>query len=188
MNPIFTAAAEIQQFCGGRGWRSCIIGGVALQRWGEPRQTLDADLTLVTAFGDEGRYIDALLGAFEPRLPDARDFALKHRVLLLTAANAVPLDVALGGLPFEERSVDRSTVFDVGEGVQLRICSAEDLIIHKVFAGRGQDWVDVRGILVRQTGKLDLGLVREELRPLLDLKGTPEVLERFEDLVREASD
>ena len=29
------------------------MGGVALQRWGEPRLTQDVDLTLLTGFGDE---------------------------------------------------------------------------------------------------------------------------------------
>ncbi len=27
---LFDAALEIQEFCAGRGWRSCFIGGVAL--------------------------------------------------------------------------------------------------------------------------------------------------------------
>ena len=51
MNPIFAAAREIQDFCRGRGWRSCVIGGLAVQRWGEPRLTRDVDVTLLTGFG-----------------------------------------------------------------------------------------------------------------------------------------
>ena len=61
MNPIFAAAHELQEFCTGAGWRFCFIGGIAVQRWGEPRFTQDADLTLLTDFGDEERYIDQLL-------------------------------------------------------------------------------------------------------------------------------
>ena len=53
MNPIFAAAREIQDFCRGRGWRSCVIGGLAVQRWGEPRLTRDVDVTLLTGFGSE---------------------------------------------------------------------------------------------------------------------------------------
>lgn len=50
---VLAAAGEVQSYCRGRGWRFCFIGGVALQRWGEPRLTQDVDLTLLTGFGDE---------------------------------------------------------------------------------------------------------------------------------------
>jgi len=46
VNPLFNAAADIQAFCSARHWRCAIIGGLAVQRWGEPRQTRDIDLTL----------------------------------------------------------------------------------------------------------------------------------------------
>ena len=36
-------------------------GGLAVQRWGEPRLTRDADLTLLTGFGKEARFASALL-------------------------------------------------------------------------------------------------------------------------------
>ncbi len=37
---VLAAAGEIQAFCQKQGWRFCFIGGVAVQRWGEPRLTL----------------------------------------------------------------------------------------------------------------------------------------------------
>ena len=99
MNAIFEAALEIQDFCRSRLWRSCVIGGLAVQRWGEPRLTRDVDLTLLTGFGKEAVFVDALLVSFRSRLPDARDFALRNRVLLLASSGGVPLDV---GLVFRE--------------------------------------------------------------------------------------
>jgi hypothetical protein len=48
MNLVFKAAKELQDFCDAQGWRSCIIGGVAVQRWGQARVTKDVDLNLVT--------------------------------------------------------------------------------------------------------------------------------------------
>lgn len=39
MRDLFRLADEIQSFCRDRGWRFCFIGGIALQRWGEPRLT-----------------------------------------------------------------------------------------------------------------------------------------------------
>ncbi len=88
MNPIFGAALELQTFCTEQGWRFCFIGAVAVQRWGEQRLTLDVDLTLLTGFGDEARFVDRLLETFSGRRADARDFALRHRVLLTFEAEA----------------------------------------------------------------------------------------------------
>ena len=51
MNALVAAAADIEHFCRGHKWRSCIIGGLAVQRWGDPRQTRDVDLTVVTGLG-----------------------------------------------------------------------------------------------------------------------------------------
>lgn len=45
MNPLFAAALELQRFFAARQWRFCFIGGLAVQRWGEPRLTLDVDCT-----------------------------------------------------------------------------------------------------------------------------------------------
>ena len=52
MTPVLVAAIEIQQFCQAREWQFCIIGGLAVLRWGEPRATQDVDITLLTGFGN----------------------------------------------------------------------------------------------------------------------------------------
>ena len=105
MNRIFSAALEIQKFCRQKKWRFCFIGAIAVQRWGEPRLTLGADLTIVTGFGSEESYTDPLLERFPSRIPEGRQFALKNRVLLLEGDGDIPIDVALGAMPFEERAV-----------------------------------------------------------------------------------
>ena len=180
MTEVIHAAAELQAVCQTQGWEFCFIGGLALQRWAEPRETVDADMTLLTGFGSEERFIQILLQQFEGRIPGAAQFALERRVLLLRSRKGVGLDVALGALPFEALAVQRSTFFDYPPKLALRTCSAEDLVVMKAFAGRGQDWVDVERIIVRQTGKLDWSYVRTQLRPLVELKGTPEVIEELE--------
>src|SRR5690349_15334238 len=57
MIDLFETARQLQAFCDGQAWRSCFIGGVAVQRWGEPRLTRDVDLTLLTGFGGEAPFI-----------------------------------------------------------------------------------------------------------------------------------
>lgn len=185
---MLRAATELQQLCETERWRFCFIGGVALQRWGEPRLTVDVDLTLVTGFGGEAPFVDRLLARFDPRIADARAFALENRVVLLRSASGVGLDVALGALPFEESAVARSSLFDFPYGIALRTCSAEDLIVMKAFAGRGQDWVDVERVLVRQGENLDWPYVRRQLEPLAQVKGDPEIMERLETMRASANE
>jgi hypothetical protein len=183
VNPIFAAAVELQDFCRSRNWRFCFIGAIAVQRWGEPRLTQDADLTLLTGFGHEEAFVDELLAGFAARRPDARSFALRYRVLLLEASNGVPLDVSLGAMPFEERAVERASEFNVDEAAALLTCSAEDLVVFKAFAGRDKDWLDIEGVLARQGSGFDEDLVWRELRPLLDLKQAPESAGRLRGLL-----
>jgi len=185
VNPIFSAAIDVEQFCDSQGWRFCFIGALAVIRWGEPRLTQDVDLTVLTGFGGEERYIDALLDRFHGRRDDARQFAVRYRVLLLDAG-AVPVDVALGAMPFEERAVSRATAWSLSDEHTIRTCCAEDLIVFKAFAGRDKDWLDVEGIVVRQGRQLDAGLILDELAPLLDLKGTTEDLQRVERVLTRA--
>jgi hypothetical protein len=103
-------------------------------------------------------------------------------VLLARTRDGVEVDIALGALPFEERTINRASVWEVRRNVVLTTCSAEDLVVHKVFAGRGVDWGDVERVLIRQHGKLDWKLIRSELKPLLDLKCEPEALDKLEEL------
>ncbi len=182
-NPIIQAAAELQGFCDAAGWRFCFIGGIAVQRWGEPRLTQDADLTIITGFGGEHAFIDALLDGFDGRRSDARDFALRNRVVLLATSTGVPVDISLGAMPFEERAVARATDFAIAPEVVIHTCSAEDLVVMKAFAGRDRDWLDIRGIVERQAGKLDRELIFAELDPLLDLKEDPESSPRLRALL-----
>ena len=186
MNPIFGAALEVQELCRGKGWRFCFIGGLAVQRWGEPRLTVDVDLTLVTGFGGEEAYVDELLAHFPGRLTDARAFALRHRVVLIQNDAAIPIDVSLGAMPFEERTVERASDWPIQEGCALFTCTAEDLIVHKTFAGREKDWLDVEGVAVRRAGALNEGLIWRELDPLLELKGSRSAAERLRKLLESA--
>ncbi len=180
MNEVIRAASELQAVCQSQGWRFCFIGGLALQRWGEPRETVGADLTLLTGFGGEEPFIQILLQHFEGRLPELAQFARDRRVLLLKSSTGVGLDVALAGLPYEELVIQRSSLFDYPLNVALWTCSAEDLVVLKAFAGRGQDWVDVERIIVRQSGKLDWDYIYAQLAPLAELKESPEILAQLE--------
>jgi hypothetical protein len=182
MPDLLDAAKEVDGYCRARGWRHCIIGGMALLRWGEQRMTKDVDLTLLTGFGHEERYLAALLTDFEPLVANPMEFGLRNRVLPVRTKAGFKADIALGGLPFEEQAVNRATDYAYAEGVSLRVCSAEDLVVMKAFAARPQDWIDVEGILIRQRGRLDWDYIHSHLLPLADLKEAPEIVTRLRTL------
>ncbi len=127
-----------------RRWKYCFIGGVAVQHWGQPRFTKDVDLTILTGFGVEEKFIDELLKHFPSRVPDARKFAVRSRVLLLTTPEKIDIDVSLGAFWFEQNAVQRARKITVFDGVRLRLCTAEDLIVYKAFANRPIDWMGYR--------------------------------------------
>lgn len=180
---LFERAAEMQAFCDVHRWRFCFIGGLAVQRWGEPRVTRDVNVTLLTGFGDERAFIDVLLQEYEPRRADAAEFALAYRVLLLRFSDGVGLDVALGGLSFEEEVVTRASPFEVLPGIVLRTCSAEDLVVLKAFAGRPIDWQDVRMVLARQgVEQLDWQYIIRNLSPLADAKEDSSIVPHLQSL------
>lgn len=182
MNGILDAAVEVDKICREQRLPYCIIGGIALQRWGEPRTTLDVDITVYTGFGNEQPVIERLLTVFRTRVPDAAEFALQSRVVLAQTELGVGVDVSLGALGFEQRTIERSSIWQIDSVRQLRTCCAEDLLVHKAFANRGQDWVDIAGIIIRQAN-LDRRLIREELTPLLEVAEDPTILDRLNTLL-----
>jgi hypothetical protein len=185
MNGLFEAALEVQGFLQERRWPFCLMGGLAVIRWGDPRTTRDVDVALLTGFGNEEEYVEALLERFQPRISDAARFALENRTLLVSAANGTPVDIVLSGIPFEEGAVRRATPFDFLPDCSLITCSAEDLVVFKAFANRERDWTDVEGVLSRQAGRLDWDYILEQLAPLAEIKAAPEIVERLEGLRRD---
>jgi hypothetical protein len=181
---IVKAALELQSLVRELDVPFCFIGGVAVQRWSEPRFTQDADATVLTRFVDDERVVDGLLARLVSRREDGREFALRARVLLVKATNGVNLDVARGALDFEERAISRASDWEIGTGQVIRTCSAEDLVVHKTFASRDIDWRDVDGVLMRHGRKLNVRQILDELRPLVELKEDATILPRLEALMR----
>jgi len=180
LGPVFDAAIAAQEVCNKIGLKFCVIGGVALQRWGEPRFTADVDLSVLVEPGGEDTVARELLARLEARVDSPLEFAQRTRVLLLKSTDDVGIDIVLAGLPFEARVIARSSLWTIGDDTVLRTCSAEDLLVMKCFAARDKDWADVTSILERLGPHLDLDLVREELQPLVTAKEEPEIFEQFE--------
>jgi hypothetical protein len=179
---LWKTAKELQKFLDDFEYPFCFIGGIAVQRWGEPRVTRDVDATLVVDFGDERPIIEDVFQRYQARVDDAVNFALQARVMLAADNGGNGIDISLGSMPYERRMVERSSKWGAPEIGKIRTCSAEDLVVLKTFASRPQDWIDVEKVIIRQGNKLDHDLIKTELQPLLDLKEEPESMDDLESL------
>lgn len=186
MSELLAAAKEICDWSDSQRFRACIIGGLAVQRWGEPRLTRDVDLTVMAEIGGEEPTVDACLARFSPRLQDARDFALQHRVVLVRSSNGVDLDLVLGASSFEGDGLARATLHEFAPGYVLRTRSAEDRIVHKSVAGRPLDVADIRGIVHRQRAVLDVAHIRHWLNIFTDIKDEPNLGRPFAEALSSA--
>jgi len=174
------ATWELHVFLTRLGVPYVIIGGLAVRQWGEPRFTQDVDVTAMFPLEDPLPLLQELAAHFAPRLPDAVDFARRQRVLLVRASNGVSLDISLGLPGYEEEVMARAVNWELESGKIVRLCSAEDLIIHKAVAGRPQDLRDIEGVIYRQGPALDAVIVRRWLSAFAEVLEQPELSERFE--------
>lgn len=186
-NDLYRIALEVQTFLAKHGLPNCLIGGVAVLRWGNPRQTVDFDLCVLTGWEGTDEAISLLCDRFPQRIADARAFAQQHRVLLLKHDTApVPFDISLGALPFEEDMIARATRFEFTPGIVLNTCSAEDLVVMKCFAGRPVDRMDIVGIVRRQGSELDAEYINSWLAELQQAVEGRELLKEFEMALADA--
>jgi len=68
--PLLAAARELLDYLETLGRPACLIGGMVVARWGEPRATRDVDATVLADFGDEAQLLAALLQKFPSRDPE----------------------------------------------------------------------------------------------------------------------
>jgi hypothetical protein len=105
---LISAAARLQASWKAIGFHFCFIGGLAVQHWGEPRQTNDVNATIWTQFGNERPVIRLLMEQLKGRIENADQFALVNRVLLVQEASGVDVDVSLAAFPYGRELIDRA--------------------------------------------------------------------------------
>ena len=104
MNARSMASWQAHTFFTDQGIPYAVIGGIAVQDWGEPRFTQDIDLTISAPLDDLTSFIGLILDNFSPRMEDALEFGRMNRVVLVKASNGYPLNISLG-LPGYEHEV-----------------------------------------------------------------------------------
>lgn len=166
-----TVVAYLEQ----QGYRYAIIGGIALSLWGVLRATYDVDLKVLVPDNDYPAIRSALLTAFpnqaRPELP-------ANSLIVAVTVGDVIVDFLLALPGYEEMIIERSIQVPLGDW-SAWVCTAEDLIIQKVVAGREKDWLDIEALLIEQDNELDMDYVHEWLVQFAEVLETPQLLQKY---------
>jgi hypothetical protein len=163
-----------------------IIGGTANLVWGEARATLDVDATVWVREDDIPNVVTAILARFQSLVPNPVEFVKQTRVLPLEDAQHARIDVIFGMLPFEEEAIQRAVTVSI-EGVGVRFCNAEDLILHKIISDRERDLADAAGIVRARLPLLDLAYLEPRIAAFARDLDRTEIQDRWESWKRAAS-
>lgn len=166
---VLEAAEQFVSFLESQDISYALIGGIAVQQWGEPRATRDVDVMVMVPEEQFEAFVMGAVEQFRARIPEPIDFAMQTRVLLLETDDGVPVDVSFGVPGYEAEVMRRKISVAFPSGRSMEVIGPEDLIIHKCLAGRARDLEDVERILIRQGQRLDLEYVREWLREFTSL-------------------
>lgn len=165
-----TLIATIAKDLKNAGLDYMIIGGQAVLLYGSPRMTKDIDITLGVDVGDLDIVVQAISTTLEIIPEDFRSFAVQTSVLpTKDKASGIRVDFIFSFTPYERQAIKRSQAVSLS-GTEVSFASAEDVVIHKVFAGRPRDLEDVKSILLRNPD-LDSAYIRKWLR---EFEASPE--------------
>lgn len=156
-----------------------LIGGQAVLLHGRPRLTEDIDITLGVGPGA----LDAILAVCAAldlaALPaDPPEFV--QETYVLPAAHGPTrqrVDFIFSSTPYERQAIERAVSVEVG-GAAVPFATAEDLLIHKLFAGRARDVEDAESIARRRAGTLDWDYVERWAAEFATIPGREDMPER----------
>jgi hypothetical protein len=127
-----------------------IIGGQAVLLYGTPRLTKDIDITLGVSterLDDVTAMSDAIGLKILPE--DYRPFVEKTWVLpAKDPGSGIRVDFIFSFTPYERQAIGRANPISL-QDTPVLFASVEDVIIHKVFAGRARDLEDVCSIILK---------------------------------------
>jgi hypothetical protein len=161
---LLRAAASIEPRF---GLRVCVIDGIARGIWAAPRATADVDIVADTPDPSVITGLASQLGlvCVDSEVKALAAAAMTRLRLPEELSGATRIDVIARSHEYYGRVLDRSIVLQA-LGQDVRVASAEDVIVLKILADRPQDKVDVAAIVAAQGERLDRGLIRRECEAL----------------------
>ena len=155
-----------------------VIGGVANLVWGVPRATFDVDLAVWVEPAAEAKVVRRLCKAFIALPAKPLAFMAETRVLPLEHSGT-RVDLIFGQLPYESRAIERAVAVTLA-GKKIKVCTPEDLVVHKILAERPKDEEDLHGLARRVGGKLDRAYLDPLVRSPAKRLDRPDLWDRFE--------
>jgi predicted nucleotidyltransferase len=133
-----------------RGISYMIIGGQAVLVYGVPRLTQDVDVTLGVGPERLSEILDLVKAqGWRVLVQEPEEFVRRTMVLPCSDSQTLMrIDLMFSNSEFERQALQRVRCVPIGNA-QVRFASLEDLVIHKIIAGRPRDLEDVRGILLK---------------------------------------
>ena len=125
-----------------------VIGGQAVLLYGEPRLTRDIDIAL--GIGVNGlNKIKKIVSIIGLKILVKKEFVEKNMVLpTIEEKSGIRVDFIFSFSPYERQAIERGKDIRLGRTF-VRFASLEDVVIHKVIAGRARDLEDIRSILLK---------------------------------------
>jgi len=162
-----------------------VVGGQAVLLYGEPRLTRDIDITLGVDV-DHLREVLAVVQELnlKPLPKEIESFVRETMVLpALDEHTGIRIDFIFSYTPYETGAINRAKKVKI-MGEEVNIASPEDLIIHKIFAGRPRDIEDVRTVLLKNPD-VDIQYIRGWLKEFNKSSEQKGLLKTFEEIVNE---
>ena len=141
-----------------------VIGGQAVLVYGEPRLTRDIDITLGIDVNGlvKIKNITKAIG-LKILVKKEKEFVERNMVLpTIDEESGIRVDFIFSFSPYERQAIERAKDIKFGRTL-VRFASLEDVVIHKVFAGRARDLEDVKTILFKNP-RFDLVYIEEWLK------------------------
>jgi predicted nucleotidyltransferase len=160
-----------------------LIGGQAVLVHGRPRLTEDIDVTLGMGPTELSKILDLCLVLGLDPLPEAAaDFVEETFVLPAHhGGSGIRVDFIFSTTPYERQAIERAIQLDVA-GVPVSFAAAEDLVIHKLFAGRARDLDDVTAVVWRKGHNLDWAYLEHWAEQFASVPGREGMPEQVADL------
>lgn len=160
-----------------------IIGGQAVLLYGEPRLTRDIDITLGINIDKLPELLDVIeyIGA-TPIPEDIETFVRETYVLpARDAISDIRIDFIFSSTPYERQAIKRANKIKIKE-TYINFASIEDVIIHKIFAGRPRDIEDVKSIILKKP-KFNSAYIISWLKAFNSTTKDKDFLKSFQDVL-----
>ncbi len=162
-----------------------VIGGQAVLVYGRPRLTQDIDITLGID-ADDFAIVEKMCKKLKlnilPEKPE--DFAKQTRVLPAEEPKSkIRVDFIFSFSPYEAQAIKRVKEI-IMDDYPVKFASCEDVIIHKMVAGRAIDEEDIKSILNKNKNSIDLKYIRKWLSEFGKIDDHEQVLARFSSLLK----